>query len=86
VLELIAALGHVLTTQVHRRFNAARASTTTQRRLKRLSDAGLLARFQFYRRDGGGVPMCYVITDRGRALLAERGLWAQSSDARVPDR
>jgi hypothetical protein len=26
--------------------------------------------------------MCYVITDRGRALLADRGLWAQSSDAR----
>jgi hypothetical protein len=73
VLALIASLRHVLTTQVHRRFNPDRAPTTTQRRLKRLSDAGLLARFQFYRRDGGGVPMCYVITDAGRQLLIANG-------------
>jgi hypothetical protein len=72
VLALIASLRHVLTTQVHRRFNSGRAATTTQRRLKRLSDAGLLARFQFYRRDGGGVPMCYVITEAGRELLIAR--------------
>jgi hypothetical protein len=69
VLALIADLRHVLTSQVHRRFNAARAVTTTQRRLKRLSDAGLVERFQFHRRDGGGVPMCYVITADGLALL-----------------
>jgi hypothetical protein len=73
VLELVATLRHVLTTQVHRRFNPARAATTTQRRLKRLSDAGLVARFQFHRRDGGGVPMCYVITDAGRELLLANG-------------
>src|SRR5207245_5847121 len=69
VLALIDSLGHVLTTQLHRHFNPARSATTTQRRLKRLSDAGLVARFQFYRRDGGGVPMCYVITDAGRQVL-----------------
>jgi hypothetical protein len=69
MLELVAHLRHVLSSQLHRRFNRARAITTTQRRLKRLSDAGLVERFQFHRRDGGGVPMCYVISDRGLALL-----------------
>jgi hypothetical protein len=69
ILELLAQLGHVLTSQVHRRFNPQRAATTTQRRLKRLADAGLLARLQFHRRDGGGVPMCCLITTAGLALL-----------------
>jgi hypothetical protein len=72
MLELIASMRHVLTSQLHRRFNAARAATTTQRRLKRLSDAAMVERFQFHRRDGGGIPMCYVIADAGlRALRAD---------------
>ena len=66
LLELIWRFRHVLSSQLHRRFNPDRAITTTQRRLKRLSDAGLVERFQFHRRDGGGVPMCYVITPAGR--------------------
>ncbi len=70
VLALLASLRHVLTSQIHRRFNRERAVTTTQRRLKRLADAGLLERFQFHRRDGGGVPMCCVITDAGLLALA----------------
>jgi len=73
MLALVAALRHVLTSQIHRRLNAGRAATTTQRRLKRLSDAGLVERFQFHRRDGGGVPMCYVITAAGRQLLGVEG-------------
>jgi hypothetical protein len=74
ILALIASLRHVLTSQIHRRFNPARAVTTTQRRLKRLSDAGLLERFQFHRRDGGGIPMCYVISAAGLEVLrADRG-------------
>jgi hypothetical protein len=73
MLELIAIMGHVLTSQLHRRFNPTRAATTTQRRLKRLSDAGLVVRFQFHRRDGGGVPMCYVIAPAGLELLARHG-------------
>lgn len=73
MLELIGRFGHVLSSQLHRRFNAKRAITTTQRRLKRLSDAGLVERFQFHRRDGGGVPMCYVISGSGRELLAAGG-------------
>ena len=69
ILALVACMRHVLSSQIHRRFNPERAATTTQRRLKRLSDAGLLRRFQFHRRDGGGVPMCYAITALGLALL-----------------
>ena len=73
ILALLASLRHVLSSQIHRRFNEGRAATTTQRRLKRLSDAGLVARFQFHRRDGGGMPMCYSITPAGRELLTVRG-------------
>jgi hypothetical protein len=69
ILALVASLRHVLTSQLHRHFNSGRAVTTTQRRLKRLSDAGLVERFQFHRKDGGGVPMCYVITAAGVELL-----------------
>lgn len=73
ILALLASLRHVLSSQIHRRFNEGRATTTTQRRLKRLSDAGLVDRFQFHRRDGGGMPMCYSITPTGRELLSMRG-------------
>jgi hypothetical protein len=71
VLALVAALRHVLTSQIHRRFNPSRAATTTQRRLKRLADAGLIERFQFHRRDGGGVPMCCRIAERGLQALEQ---------------
>jgi hypothetical protein len=73
ILTLVAALGHVLSSQLHRHLNPGRSHTTTQRRLKRLSDAGLLERFQFHRRDGGGVPMCYAASDTARKLLAGDG-------------
>ncbi len=73
MLELIARLLHVLSSQLHRWLSPDRAMTTTQRRLKRLSDAGLVERFQFHRRDGGGVPMCYVIAPPGLELLGADG-------------
>jgi hypothetical protein len=85
MLELIAAMRHVLTTQLHRRFNSGRAATTTQRRLKRLSDAGLVERFQFHRRDGGGIPMCYVISAAGLRTLADHDrLPATGADSSAP--
>jgi hypothetical protein len=74
MLALIAAMGHVLSSQIHRHFNAGRAASTTQRRLKRLADAGMVQRFQFHRRDGGGIPMCYAIAAAGARALADRGL------------
>jgi Replication-relaxation len=84
ILTLIAGMGHVLSSQIHRRFNPARAVTTTQRRLKRLSDAGLVRRFQFHRADGGGVPMCYAIALPGLRLLhAHERLTALGEDEMV---
>jgi hypothetical protein len=80
MLALIAAMRHVLTSQLHRRFNPGRAATTTQRRLKRLSDAGLVERFQFHRRDGGGIPMCYVIAAAGLRMLADHNRAAGGGD------
>ncbi len=70
ILLLVARLGHVLSSQVHRRYQPERSLTTTQRRLKRLAEAGWIARFQFHRPDGGGVPMCCVIRRGGLDLLA----------------
>ncbi|HEX3433504.1 MAG TPA: replication-relaxation family protein [Solirubrobacteraceae bacterium] len=79
ILELVARFRHVLSSQLHRHLNPGRAVTTTQRRLKRLSDAGLVERFQFHRRDGGGVPMCYVIAQPGLELLLASGRFSRSS-------
>jgi Replication-relaxation len=73
ILALVASMGHVLSSQIHRRFNHGRAATTTQRRLKRLADAQLLQRLQFHRRDGGGVPMCCAIAPAGLRLLSAHG-------------
>lgn len=83
VLVLIAAMRHVLTSQLHRRFNSGRSATTTQRRLKRLCDAGLVERFQFHRRDGGGIPMCYVIAPAGLQVLRANDRSDVASDAMV---
>jgi hypothetical protein len=77
VLGLVASYGHVLSSQLHRCINEGRAASTTQRRLKRLADAGLLARIQFHRRDGGGVPMCCELTPAGHGALAARTQKAQ---------
>jgi len=73
ILALVASVRHVLSSQIHRRFNPGRATSTTQRRLKRLADAALLSRFQLHSRDGGGVPMCYAIAPAGARALAEHG-------------
>jgi hypothetical protein len=85
ILALVASMRHMLSSQLHRRFNAGRASTTTQRRLKRLSDAGLVRRFQFHRSDGGGVPMCYAITPMGLRLLhaSDRAIALEESEVDV---
>jgi hypothetical protein len=68
-LHLLGIFGHLLTTQLHRSLAPDRAVTTTQRRLKRLADGGLVERFQFHKPDGGGVPMCYALSVAGLACL-----------------
>ncbi len=72
MLGLMCELGHLLSSQIHRWFNPDRAPTTTQRRLKRLSDAGLVDRLQFHRRDGGGAPMCYRVSTAGTGAAGAR--------------
>ena len=69
LLAWIAAARCALSSQAHRRLTAGRALTTTQRRLKRLADAGLLARFQLHGGDGGGVPFCCAATEPALGLL-----------------
>ena len=74
ILVLLTALGHALSSQIHRRLAPGKAATTTQRRLKRLADGRLIERLQFHRADGGGVPMCCSPAPAGRAALEARGL------------
>lgn len=82
ILGLLDSMRHLLSSQIHRRFNPGRAATTTQRRLKRLADAGLVDRFQFHRRDGGGTPMCYAIAPAGRELCVKHGCLAADEAGR----
>jgi hypothetical protein len=70
LLASLACLRHLLSSQLHRRHGGRTALTGTQRRLKRLSDAGLIERLQFHAQDGGGAPMCCAITAAGRHVLA----------------
>ena len=73
LLEWLIGARCALTTQIHRRLRPGRALTGTQRQLKRLADAGLIARFQLYRGDGGGVPQCVCATAAAFELLDVRG-------------
>ncbi len=73
LLAWLAAARCALSSQIHRRFNADRSLTVTQRQLKRLADAGLIARFQLHRDDGGGMPLCCAVTEATIELLALSG-------------
>jgi hypothetical protein len=73
LLAWLAAARCALTTQIHRRVNPARSLTVTQRRLKGLADRGLIARFQLHREDGGGAPLCCVVTERAIELVGVTG-------------
>ena len=84
MLALIGDAGHVLSSQIHRRVNRGRAATTTQRRLKRISDAGLVERLQFHRPDGGGVPMCYSLAPAGEWVLRSQAGAGPPALANVP--
>jgi hypothetical protein len=73
LLAWIAAARCALSSQAHRRLSPGRALTSTQRRLKRLADAGLLARFQLHGGDGGGVPFGCAATAPALELLGVSG-------------
>ncbi len=84
ILGLLGGFEHLLSSQIHRRVAPRRAATTTQRRLKRLADGGLVDRLQFHRRDGGGVPMCCSLSPAGIAALEARGAEVASGSAQPP--
>jgi hypothetical protein len=69
LLWTIASFRHVLSSQLHRRHGAGADLSSTQRRLKRMADAGLIERLQFHARDGGGAPMCCAISPAGLHVL-----------------
>jgi hypothetical protein len=69
LLVWLAGARCALTSQIHRRLHPARSLSVTQRQLKRLADAGLLARFQLHRDDGGGIPLCCALTQAAIELL-----------------
>jgi hypothetical protein len=68
VLAWLAEVRYAFGTQIGRRWFADVTPATIRRRLKRLSDAGLVERFQFKFHDGGGSPACYSITAKGITL------------------
>lgn len=73
-LEIIAWLADVrfaLATQLHRRFFAERSYSTTQRRMRRMSQAGWVRRFQFFRESGASSALVYLVTEEG--IAAARG-------------
>lgn len=85
ILAWIVAARCALTSQIHRRFNSQRALSTTQRRLKHLADAGLIARIQLGRRDGGRVPLCCTPTQAAFDALGVRERTAVDPRARTID-
>ena len=71
LLGWLTELRFALATQIHRRFGAGKSYSTTQRRLKKLSQAGWVQRFQFFRDTGASSALTYIVTDEGIATVRE---------------
>ena len=71
LLGWLTELRFALATQIHRRFGAGKSYSTTQRRLKKLSQAGRVQRFQFFRDTGASSALTYLVTDEGIATVRE---------------
>jgi hypothetical protein len=71
VIAWLADVRFALATQVHRRFFADRSYSTTQRRLRRMTQAGWLQRFQFFRESGASSALVYLVTDEGIAAAKD---------------
>ncbi|MEN3285589.1 MAG: hypothetical protein V7607_6729 [Solirubrobacteraceae bacterium] len=73
-LELLAWLTEMrfaLATQIHRRFSEGKSYSTTQRRLKKLSQAGWVQRFQFFRDTGASSSLTYLVTQDGVRAVSD---------------
>jgi Replication-relaxation len=71
LLGWLTELRFALATQIHRRFGAGKSYSTTQRRLKKLSQAGWVQRFQFFRDTGASSALTYLVTDAGIATVRD---------------
>ena len=69
VLELLAALGCVLSSHVHARCGATLSVSSTQRLLKSMWEAALVGRVAIRGTDGRAAPMAYVLGAAGRQAL-----------------
>jgi hypothetical protein len=65
LLATICRLGVVSSGQLHRLHGTGLSLSTTQRRLKRLGDGGLIRRWRPYRADGGTLPLLCAPTQSG---------------------
>jgi Replication-relaxation len=73
-LELLAWLTEMrfaLATQIHRRCGEGKSYSTTQRRLKELSQAGWVQRFQFFRDTGASSALTYLVTQDGIRAVSD---------------
>jgi hypothetical protein len=71
LLGWLTELRFALATQIHRRFGAPKSYSTTQRRLRRLSQAGWVQRFQFFRETGASSALAYLVTADGIAVVKD---------------
>jgi hypothetical protein len=70
LIAWLAEMRFALATQIHRTFFSDKSYSTTQRRLKRMHQAGWVERFQYFRSDGSSSPLVYLATDEGIKAVA----------------
>jgi hypothetical protein len=74
LIAWLAEMRFALATQIHRTFFSDKSYSTTQRRLKRMHQAGWVERFQYFREDGSSSPLVYLATEDGiKAATGELG-------------
>jgi len=75
LLQTVARLGVVSTAQLHRHHGQGCSLSTTQRRVRRLAQAGLLERLRPHRRDGGSLPLLLLPTAEGLRIAGQGGAY-----------
>ena len=92
VVAWVADMGCALSSQVHAQFGQGRSLSTTQRQLRRLWEAGWLARFALHGSDGGTPPLAYAplaldLREPEALLAARRAIhataWIQALDRAI---
>jgi hypothetical protein len=71
LLVWLTELRFALATQIHRRVGDGKSYSTTQRRLKKLSQAGWVQRFQFFLETGASSALTSLVTQEGMATVKD---------------